>query len=156
MYRPIRKDLTETTTKCHFCPKPLRSLTAYILQDVTTGEYVYAGPECAKKNVGNKDFLKKIPDFTRFTAPNKSDDKGSQTGKGTGSGGRTPLTEEDQRRKAIEYLELRVNKLAKDFSTSHEKLEEYYTDYKNSELSNEAIRHILNIDAFVKTNRTTI
>lgn len=47
-YQPLRKDLTETTEKCAFCPKHLRSLKAYVLKDIETGEVVLSGPECAK------------------------------------------------------------------------------------------------------------
>lgn len=139
-YKPLRKDLTEFTTKCHFCPKQLSSLKAYVLQNLETNEIVYAGPVCAKRNISNSYTLNNVPDFTKFTLPN-----GSNTGGSTGDKITTTQVV-DLNKKAVEYLVLRENKLAKEFNCSYKILKNYYTKYVKENLDAKEIQHIINIE----------
>lgn len=66
-YKPLRKDLTQSTQQCGFCPKMLTSLKAYVLEDSVTGVLKYAGPVCAKANVGANYSLADVPDLTKYT-----------------------------------------------------------------------------------------
>jgi len=98
-YQLIRRDLTETTRKCDFCPQYLTSLKAYVLKDLETGELSYAGPTCAKNKAG-KSSITGIPDLTKFTLATNNRE-GSGLGRQGGAG------EDDPEKRAIEYLMLR-------------------------------------------------
>lgn len=140
-FKPLRKDLTETSRRCDFCPKFLTSLKAYVLEDEETGRTLYAGPVCAKNNVGSYS-LTGIPDLTKFTMPNGD---GENSGGGIGfSGGGSVV---DPRQKALEYLLLREEKLAHVMNTSYSVLEKYYIKTKKEELTENEVRHINNIEA---------
>jgi hypothetical protein len=89
--------------------------------------------------------LKKIPDFKKFTL---SVNENENSGAGGGAGSHSILVEEELNfRKAVEYLELREDKLVSDFNTSYAVLKEYYEFYLEKEsLDRNQIRHILNIE----------
>lgn len=145
-YRPLKKDLTNGTQNCHFCGVAIRSLKAYILENIDSKEKVFSGPDCAKQNIHSDYKLGLIPDLTKYTLA-LSKKEGSSTNR---AGDRTNLksTDEEQNlRKAIEYLELRENKLAQFFNTSFPKLKNYFNSYLISgELKKDEIQHILNIE----------
>ena len=139
-YRALRKDLTETTRKCDFCENYLTSLKAFVLEDVNTGSIAYAGPTCAKNNLGENFTLSGIPDLTRFTLS----DAVRETGSGGGKGGVKIL---DPARLAVEYLILREEKLKDEMNTSYSVLRGYYDSLKYRSLSESDVRHINNIEA---------
>ncbi|MCP4488445.1 MAG: hypothetical protein GY820_14150 [Gammaproteobacteria bacterium] len=141
-YKPLRRDLTEFTEKCHFCLRPLHSMKAFVFEIVETGETVYSGPVCAEKFVESKEILKELPDLTKFTLAMKEGGKRT-AGHEIVRGARR---ENSKRKKALEYLELREGKLAPDFSTSYKPMKAYYLKGKNSQLSDDEIQHILNIE----------
>lgn len=145
-YRPLKKDLTDGTQKCHFCNRPLSSLKAFILEDEKTKEIVFSGPKCAKENIDRKYNLKLIPDLTKYTLA--FNDKDSVSRSHLKERNLLNLTQEEINfRKAIEYLELRENKLAEDFNTSFFVLNEYYLFYlENGFLNKNQVQHILNIE----------
>ncbi|RLK06739.1 hypothetical protein [Tenacibaculum discolor] len=145
-YRPLKKDLTDGTKTCHFCNRPLKSLKAYILMDEKTKEKIYSGPKCAEDNISNKYNLKLIPDLTRYTLA--INDKESVLSSNFVERNTLKHTEKDLNyRKAIEYLELRENKLSEDFNTSYNVLKEYYSFYLvEGTLNLKQINHILNIE----------
>lgn len=138
-YQVIRRDLTETTRKCDFCPKNLTSLKAYVLKNLETGELSYAGPTCAKNNAG-EDALSGVPDLTKFTL--STNDR-----EGGGTGGRGGASEDNPVKKAIEYLMLREHKLAKELKCSYSVLKEYYEKHNSDGLSESDISHINRIAA---------
>jgi hypothetical protein len=138
-YQVIRRDLTETTRKCDFCPKNLTSLKAYVLKSLETGELSYAGPTCAKNNAG-EDALSGVPDLTKFTL--SANDR-----EGGGTGGRSGASEDNPIKKAIEYLMLREHKLAKELKCSYSVLKEYYEKHNSDGLSESDISHINRIAA---------
>ncbi len=139
-YKPLRKDLTETSEKCAFCPKHLRSLKAYVLKNTQTGEIVLSGPECAKKHLAEGFSLKGIPDLTKYTSAT-----GTRTSGGTGGGGNSSSENADEKR-AIEYLELRERKLADKINSSWEVLSDFYKSYLEGNLTPEIVRSINNIE----------
>lgn len=102
-YQVIRRDLTETTRKCDFCPQYLTSLKAYVLKNLETGKLSYAGPTCAKNNAGESS-ISGIPDLTKFTLSTNHREGG-------GSGRRGGASEVNTEKSAIEYLVLRESKL---------------------------------------------
>ncbi len=140
-YRPLRKDLTETSEKCAFCSRYLKSLKAYVLQDIKTGEVVFSGPDCAKKNLAVGHSLKGIPDLTKFTSATASRSSTSSGGGNTGT-----RHTDIERQSAIEYLCLRESKLSSMINCSYPVLANYYQEYLKGELSEDAIRHIKNIE----------
>ncbi|MCK9395375.1 MAG: hypothetical protein M0Q44_07275 [Methylobacter sp.] len=142
-YKPLRKDLTEITRKCDFCPKFLTSLKAYVLEDEESGKIAYAGPTCAKDNIGANYTLTGIPDLTRFTLPN-----GKSGGSGGGSGASVSGNNASAapNRLALEYLLLREEKLAGDMQTSYSVLKNYYDKSKTESLTDAELRHINNIE----------
>jgi len=141
-YKPLRRDLTETTRRCDFCPKFLTSLKAYVLEDEESGIIAYAGPTCARDNIGANYTLAGIPDLTRFTLPNGESEGG--TGGAGGSGGGTVA---DPNRRALEYLLLREDKLTEEMQTSYSVLRNYYVKSKTESLTDAEFRHINNIEA---------
>lgn len=141
-YKPLRKDLTETTRRCDFCPKFLTSLKAYVLEEEGSGRIAYAGPTCAKDNIGTNYTLAEIPDLTRFTLPN-----GKSEGGAGGSGGSGGSTSADSNRQALEYLLLREEKLAEEMQASYLALRNYYIKSKIESLTDAELRHINNIEA---------
>ncbi|AIZ42465.1 hypothetical protein [Cellulophaga baltica] len=145
-YRPLKKDLTDGTEICHFCNRPLRSLKAYILIDEKTKENVYSGPKCAEDNINNEYNLKLIPDLTKYTLA--INDKESIPSNNSKERNTSKYSEKELNlRKAIEYLELRENKLSEDFNTSYNVLKEYYNSYlEEGTLNLNQISHILNIE----------
>jgi hypothetical protein len=138
-YQVIRRDLTETTRKCDFCPQYLTSLKAYVLKDLETGKLTYAGPTCAKKNA-REGSTSGIPDLTKFTLSNNHREGGS-------SGGRGGASDVDPEKNAIEYLVLRECKLVEELNCSYSVLKKYYGKYSSQGLSEPDIRHINNIAA---------
>ncbi len=142
-YKAIRRDLTEITKKCYFCPKHLTSLKAYILENVDTGEVVFAGPTCAKNNVQDPGLFSNVPDLTKFTEATQNRENGQS--EGTNHTGRNII--DDPERKAKEYLLLREYKLAEELNCSYEVLRNYYDKSKIEELSEDDIKHINNIEA---------
>lgn len=141
MYQPLYRDLTEAAEKCHFCPNHLISLRAYVLRDVNSGAIVYAGPDCAKKNIAPDIRLQDLPDLTKYT-----DSANDKHGGGSGGGGGTIATHNDRKR-AIEYLILREEKLGNVFNTSYPQLKTYNDKRQISELTDNEIKHINNIEA---------
>lgn len=148
-YIPLKKDLTEGTEICNFCDKPLNSLTAYILKNIENNCIVYAGPTCAKKNISSKYNIKLVPDLTKFTLSAKpNEDSLIRITNNENKTRNSTLTDDDKKyKRAIEYIELRENKLNKNFNTSYQILEEYYKEYLiNNKLEKQTIEHILNIE----------
>lgn len=143
-YQVMRRDLTETTRKCDFCPQYLTSLKAYVLKDVETGKLSYAGPTCAKNNAG-EDSLSGIPDLTKFTLSKNERESG-------GSGGRSGTSEANPEKNAIEYLVLRECKLVDELKCSYSVLKEYHKKYCTQGLSESDVRHINNIAAKAPEN----
>ncbi len=141
-FKPLRKDLTETTRRCDFCPKFLTSLKAYVLEEEGSGRIAYAGPTCAKAKIGTNYTLAGIPDLTRFTLPN-----GEGEGGAGGAGGSGSSTSADPNRQALEYLLLREEKLAEEMQTSYSVLRTYYIKSKAESLDDAELRHINNIEA---------
>lgn len=141
-YKPLRKDLTETTRRCDFCPKFLTSLKAYVLEDKGSGRIAYAGPTCAKKNIGANYTLVGIPDFTKFTLPN-----GEGEGGAGGTGGSSGSNSADPNRQALEYLVLREEKLADEMHASYSALKNYYSKSKTESLTEAEVRHINSMEA---------
>lgn len=139
-YRPLRKDLTETTRTCNFCPNPLTSLKAYVLEEIKTGKLAYAGPTCARNNVAHGYSLEGLPDLTKFTIPNAAGSKGG----GGGGGANAPATDEPRRR-AVEYLMLREEKLVSDLG-SFDVLRTYYGALKERDLTDREVAHVNNIE----------
>ena len=148
-YRPIQKDLTEATVLCYFCDRPLKSLKRYILENLEKNESVNAGPTCAEKNLDKKYNLNSIPDFTKYTLSSQKEDTEEITNRSNkGSRNLSILkTEEVNLRTAIEYLELRENKLAESCNTSYPILKNYYETYQNTRnLDSDSVNHILNLE----------
>jgi hypothetical protein len=141
-FKPLRKDLTETTRRCDFCPKFLTSLKAYVLEEEGSGKIAYAGPTCAKANIGTNYTLAGIPDLTRFTLPNGEGESG--VGGTGGSGGSASA---DPNRQALEYLLLREEKLVEEMQTSYSILRNYYINSKTEPLTDAELVHINNIEA---------
>jgi len=141
-FKPLRKDLTETTRRCDFCPKFLTSLKAYVLEEEGSGRVTYAGPTCAKNNISANYTLVGIPDLTRFTLPNGEGEGGA--GETGGSGGSNSA---DPDRQALEYLLLREEKLTDEMQTSYSVLKNYYIKSKTESLTEAEVRHINNIEA---------
>ena len=141
-FKPLRKDLTETTRRCDFCPKFLTSLKAYVLEEEGSGRIVYAGPTCAKNNIGANYTLVGIPDLTKFTLPN-----GEGEGGVGGAGGSSGSISADPNRQALEYLLLREEKLADEMHTSYLALRNYYSKSKTESLTETEVRHINSIEA---------
>lgn len=136
-YEVIRRDLTETTRKCDFCPRFLTSLKAYVLRNVETGELHYAGPACAKGKAG-EEALSGVPDLTKFTMAVMNHDGG-------GSGGPGGRAIDNPEKDAVEYLTLREGKLAHELNCSYQVLREYYKKYQDQGLSDSDVEHINNI-----------
>ncbi len=137
LYQVIRRDLTETTRRCDFCPQYLTSLKAYVLKNLETGELSYAGPTCAVNNAGAGSTLG-VPDLTKFTLATKDREGG-------GPGGQGGATTENPEKSAVEYLILRENKLVGELKCSYSILKEYYEKYKSQGLLDSDIRHVNNI-----------
>jgi len=148
-YRPIKKDFTEGTVKCFFCNRPLKSLKTYILENIYNNELVNSGPTCAAKNLDKQYNLNIIPDLTKYTLSTQTEDEEELfSNNDNGKRNNSTLTTEDRNlRTAIEYLELRENKLAENFQTSYPTLKNYYTIYQNTRiLDSDSVNHILNIE----------
>lgn len=141
-FKPLRKDLTETTRQCYFCPRFLTSLKAYVLEEELSGTIAYAGRKCAESNIGEKYTLAGIPDLTKFTLPNGEGKEATGNVGGSGNGNYT-----DPSQRALEYLLLREEKLPKDMQTSYSTLKNYYLKSKTGLLSEAEVRHINNIEA---------
>ncbi len=143
-YQVIRRDLTETTRKCDFCPKYLTSLKAYVLKNLETGELSYDGPTCAKNN-SEEGAISGIPDLTKFTLSTNDREVGGSSGQGGASA-------ENPEKRAIEYLMLREHKLALELKCSYSVLKEYYEKLNSQGLSESDVRHINNIAAKAPDN----
>lgn len=143
-YKPLRKDLTETTRKCDFCPNYLTSLKAYVLEEIGTGKIVYAGPTCAQKNISPDFTLAGIPDLTKYTLPNGERENGATGRTGGGSDG---VLVDDEDRRALEYLSLREDKLVGELKCSYSVLRNYYVKSETENLTDTEVSHINNIEA---------
>ena len=141
-YRALRRDLTEETQKCHFCPNHLTSLKAYVLEDLEDGRLVFAGPTCARNHIGPGESLSNLPDLTKFT--DTADERGGTGGGGAGGGAGK---DRDDRKFALEYLLLREHKLADELRCSYPPLREYYIQSLSRPLTDTEISHIVNIEA---------
>jgi hypothetical protein len=95
-YKPLRKDLTDGEKICHFCPKPLRSLKAYVLENTETKEQVYAGPTCTVKHIDSGIKLSSIPDLTKYTCSLDENDGHGGHANGEGRGKKTITTTEEK------------------------------------------------------------
>lgn len=146
-YQVIRRDLTETTRKCDFCPQYLTSLKAYVLKDLETGKLSYAGPTCEKNNAGEGS-TSGIPDLTKFTLSKKYREVGGSGGRG----GRGGASEFNPEKIAIEYLVLRECKLVEELNCSYLVLKKHYEKYSAEGLSESDVRHINNIAAKAPDN----
>ncbi|MCI2260598.1 DUF3888 domain-containing protein [Xanthomonas indica] len=142
LFKPLRRDLTESSRRCEFCPNLLTSLKAYVLEEEGTGRTVYAGPKCAAGNIASKYTLAGIPDLTKFTL-SKNDGEGRVGGNGA-SGISKAI---DPSRHALEYLLLREGKLAKDMNLSYPVLKEYYSKSLTESLTDAEILHVNRIEA---------
>lgn len=145
-YQVIRRDLTETSKRCDFCPQYLTSLKAYVLRHVETGVISYAGPTCAKNKAGEH-ALSGIPDLTKFTLTTNERD-----GAGVGAGRTGGTSTDNPEKKAIEYLILREHKLAGELNCSYSVLKDYYNKHNSQRLSESDIRHINAIAAKAPAN----
>ncbi|BCS52663.1 hypothetical protein GSbR_04990 [Geobacter sp. SVR] len=96
---------------------------------------VYSGPNCAEKNIDPATTLKDLPDLTKFTSSAAGGPGGSG---GSGSSG----SHASDRKRAIEYLVLREEKLVSSFNTSYTVLKAYYNKMQTTELTDEEIKHI--------------
>ncbi len=111
-YRPIRKDLITEKQKCHFCSRTLNSLKAYVLENTETKEIIYAGFKCAGDNIDSQYKLGLIPDFTRYTlAMSEREVDLINPRQGNEKADNTTSDEDEKRRNALEYIELREDKL---------------------------------------------
>lgn len=139
-YQPLYRDLTEAAEKCHFCHKCLTSLKAYVLKDLNVGNVVFAGPYCAKNNIDSNMRLQDLPDLTKYT-----DSINDRQGGVGGRGGTTDAN--NDRKRAIEYLVLREEKLVNALNTSYPLLKTYYEKMQFLELTDNEVKHINNIEA---------
>lgn len=141
-YKPLRKDLTETSSKCFFCPRHMTSLKAYVLENIHTGEVVLAGPTCAQNNLAQGQTLNGIPDLTKFTQPNGT----GIPGVGGGGGGNIGQGTNSDLKRAVEYLELREGKLAQRLNCSYTVLRNYYNFLATRQLTVNEVNHVNNIE----------
>lgn len=145
MYKPLRIDLTDSIEKCHFCPKLLRSYKTRVLENIETGEIVNAGPTCASKYIAEGYNLKDIPDLTRCTRTIETRNSSTKR-KNSVSSAKKEI--DQQRQRAIEYILLREVKLRNvRKNISYKPLYDYYRKYLTTELTDNDIRHINNIEA---------
>lgn len=119
-------------TKCKFCNRTLKTSVAFILMN-EEGAEAPAGPKCATNH--SSDPKEKVPDFTKASFDMPIEEEG-RSGEGSGTNlhsstnrTSTPKKEGD---KGVEYLRLRIEKLAGFNGASFEKLEEIYTRYASS------------------------
>lgn len=145
-YTPIRRDFV-FNMKCHVCPQPLSSNTAFILRDDEGLEHPF-GETCAGKLLGEDGprRLRQVPDFTK-AAPGRERD-GPGGGGGNGGGGRGDGHQAERRLcRAITYLLLRQEKLAHIPAAGYAEFEAYYDSFRRTgELTEDSIRHILNVE----------
>ena len=142
--RVIKKDFVNENT-ISFCGKGRRlsSGKAYFIQN-PNGDIIYGGKQCAEENSTTD--LTQIPDFTKslITRREGSQNNGNKTNHDTN---RNDLN----KTKALTYMLFREERLPlfkyASKSLSYEPLQEYYESYKETyDLSEDAIRHILNIE----------
>ena len=145
-YELLRKDFTIEIERCHFCNKKLTSQKVYVVKNTNTGEVFSSGYYCAEKNV-NVD-LKSIPDFTRYIRENLKDEENENQERNHLRNHQNICRDDDNKKKAIEYIELRENKLIKEFEgVSYKPLKDYYTVFLDKkDLTNDEVKHILNIE----------
>ncbi|HEX8549420.1 MAG TPA: hypothetical protein VF691_20835 [Cytophagaceae bacterium] len=149
-YLPLRKDLTEGKRKCYFCGRQLTSLKAFVLENVVTKEEVFSGPKCAQDNISDEFDLRLMPDLTVFTLAFNLDIEGVRKGR-LSSSSASAIQKDIDYKKAIEYIELRENKLLKDLNESYEPLKNYYLKYRMlGRLDEIEIQHITNIELKTK------
>lgn len=142
-YIALRKDLTESTVKCKFCNRSLRSLKAYVLLDSDSGIEVYSGSTCARNNIDPSVHLNHLPDLTKFTLSNEEH---QGAGNNNNTGGRASTLEESRKKKALEYIELREHKVVNSLVPSYKVLKDYYDLSKTRDLTINEVNHILNIE----------
>lgn len=150
-YKPLKKDLTEQEETCFYCNRKLKSLKAYVLEDIETGNNIFVGPSCIKEFVSKDYNLSLIPDLTKYTEvlnPRGKKENDTDDDEKIRIQKQSTLEQiEKDHKKAIEYLELREDKLAESYNTSYGILNEYYQLYLNDKiLEPNTIKHILNIE----------
>ena len=145
-YTVIRKDFTTGPQKCDLCSRPLASFKAYIMQDISTGEIIFAGPKCALKNLHKGQSLSGVPDLTTFTTTLNTRPGGTSKSTLHGNIGSENVVDQEKQR-ALEYLMLREEKLSKVLNCSYHVLAQLYQKYRNGGLSPDDINHINNIEA---------
>jgi hypothetical protein len=147
-YELLRKDFTIEIERCYFCNRKLTSQKVYVVKNTNTGEIFPSGFHCAKKNV-NAD-LESIPNFARYITENLKDEenRNQETNHLRNNYNQNVYGNDDNKKKAIEYIELRENKLVENFKkVSYENLKTYYTTFlEKGDLTDEEVRHILNIE----------
>ncbi|WET00209.1 hypothetical protein P2W68_11360 [Chryseobacterium arthrosphaerae] len=148
-YKPLKKDLTEQEETCFYCNRRLKSLKAYVLEDLETGYNIFVGPSCIKEFISKDYNLSLIPDLTRYTEALNSRGKKENDSEERVHIQKENTLEQSEKdyKKAIEYLELREDKLAGSYNTSYTVLNKYYQIYlTNNKLETDIVRHILNIE----------
>lgn len=140
----LKKDFVHEDTESYCAKgKKLSSGKAYYLKDMN-GNIHYGGKQCAEKYAKND--LSHIPDLTKSLIARH--DGHPTVGSTGGTGGGQDNTEKS---KAITYILLREENLSHytlgGNSISYNILEGYYKTYKkDSDLPNNAVSHILNIE----------
>lgn len=140
----LKKDFVNENEKSYCKGRRLSSGTAYYLQK-DNGEIVYGGKQCAEEH-SNTD-LSQIPDLTKSLIA-RHDGATTTGGNNTGVNG---TKNDTSKSKAISYILLREEKLSEfkyaNKSLSYSILNQYYQTYKdNNDLSDDAVKHILNIE----------
>ena len=142
----FKKDFVDENTNSYCGKKKLSSGTAYFLRDYN-GNIRFAGKKCAEKCATNN--LKQIPDFTKSLISRR---EGQANGGGTAYSNNS--SNDFSKADAITYIVLREEKLSEyeinGKGLSYEVLKEYYEQYKrDSDLSDQAVAHILKIESNV-------
>lgn len=147
-YKLLRKDFTTEIERCHFCRRRLISQKVYVVKNIDTGEVFSSGRYCTERNV-NAD-LRSIPDFTKYIIETLEDEEGENQNQENQERNihNQNIHRNDDKKKAIEYIELRENKLIEEFEgVSYRYLKDYYLTFiKKGDLTDEEVRHILNIE----------
>lgn len=147
-YELLRKDFTTEIERCHFCRRRLISQKVYVVKNIDTGEVFSSGHYCTERNV-NAD-LRSIPDFTKYIIETLEDEEGENQNQENQERNihNQNIHRNDDKKKAIEYIELRENKLIEEFEgVSYRYLKDYYLTFiKKGDLTDEEVRHILNIE----------
>ncbi len=156
-YEPMNKDyiLPGKDIRCSDTGRELTSYTAYYVRNIYNGHILQLSKECAIKRLENTKFsIKDFIDLTRgniISKPTPPIDVFLPGSNPSINAINSSENDEIAKKKALEYLELRENKL-KEFGTSYKLLKNYYLQSKREELTKENINHILNIESTVQEN----